>query len=84
MPDATSFDALIDRFITERLKPGELPQFFQFLENEDFRRRYAGRIDMDLLEEAWLGWSNEQQASRLYNNILQAGNIPVANTLIER
>jgi len=84
MPDATSFDALIDRFITERLKPGELPQFFQFLENEDFRRRYAGRIDMDLLEEAWLGWSNEQQASRLYNNILQAGNIPVANTLIRK
>jgi len=84
MPDATSFDALIDRFIAERLTPDELPQFFRFLENEDFRTRYAGRIDMDLLEEAWLGWSNEQQAGRLYNNILQAGNIPVSNTPVRK
>ncbi|HVU58213.1 MAG TPA: FecR domain-containing protein [Puia sp.] len=84
MPDATSFDALIERFITERLTPDELPKFFQFLENKDFRLRYGGRIDMDLLEEAWLGWSSEQQAGRIYNNILQAGNIPVSGTSIKR
>lgn len=78
MADANSFDALIERFISERLTPDELPVFFRFLEEKDFQRRYAGRIDMDLIEETWLGWSNEQQAGRLYNNILQAGNIPVS------
>ncbi|HVW60908.1 MAG TPA: FecR domain-containing protein [Puia sp.] len=78
MADANSFDALIERFISERLTPDELPVFFRFLEEKDFQRRYAGRIDMDLIEETWLGWSNEQQADRLYNNILQAGNIPVS------
>lgn len=78
MADANSFDALIERFISERLTPDELPVFFRFLEEKDFQRRYAGRIDMDLIEETWLGWSNEQQAGRLYSNILQAGNIPVS------
>ncbi|MBN9384960.1 MAG: FecR domain-containing protein [Chitinophagaceae bacterium] len=82
MADANSFDALIERFISERLTPDELPLFFRFLEEEDFQRRYAGRIDMDLIEETWLGWSNGQQADRLYNNILQAGNIPVRDKAI--
>ena len=56
----------------------------EVLEEKDFRHRYAGRIDMDLIEETWLGWSNEQQAGRLYNNILQAGNIPAPVHRIHR
>lgn len=72
---SSSFDALIERFITERLKDDEIPLFFSFLEEEGFRLRYAERIELDLLEEAFLGWSHEQQADRLYKNILDAGNI---------
>ncbi len=81
MPDTSSFDALIERFIAERLTADELPVFFSFLEEEGFRLRYAERIDLDFLGEAWTGWSNEKQASRLYNQILQAGRIPVSETL---
>jgi transmembrane sensor len=77
MADSHSFDGLIERFINERLTADELPAFFSFLEEEGFRMRYAERIDLDFLEEAWLGRSNGKQAGRLYNNILQAGNIPV-------
>jgi hypothetical protein len=77
MADSYSFDGLIERFISERLTADELPVFFSFLEEEGFRMRYAEQIDLDFLEEAWLGWSNGKQAGRLYNSILQAGNIPV-------
>ena len=73
--NSSSFDALIERFITERLKDDEIPLFFSFLEDEGFRLRYAERIEFDLLEEAFLGWSNERQAERLYKNILEVGNI---------
>lgn len=78
MPHADKFDTLVDRFISEQLTPEELPAFFAFLEEEGLQLRYAERIDADLLSEAWLGWSNEQQHERLYNDILKAGNIPVS------
>jgi hypothetical protein len=77
MADSNSFDGLIERFISERLTADDLPVFFSFLEEEGFRMRYAERIDLDFLEDAWLGWSDRRQADQLYNNILQAGNIPV-------
>ncbi len=77
MANINSFDVLIERFISERLAPGEIPVFFRFLEEEEFRQRYADRIDMDFLEESWLGWSNDGQKERLYNTILQAGRIQV-------
>jgi len=80
MSDPLLFDALIERFIAERLTADEIPAFFSFLEEEGFRIRYAKRIDLDFLEDAWTGWSNEKQAAQLYEHILQAGKIPVSGT----
>lgn len=72
---SASFDDLINRFVADNLQPEEVEQFFVFLKNEEFRERYGNRVEQDLLKEAWLGWKNEQQSDRLYQQILQAGGI---------
>lgn len=72
---SASFDELISRFITDKLQPEEVEKFFVFLENEEFRERYGSRVDQDLLQEAWLGWKNEQQQQLLYQQILRTGGI---------
>lgn len=72
---SASFDELISRFITDNLQPEEVEKFFVFLENEEFRERYGSRVDQDLLQEAWLGWKNEQQQQLLYQQILRTGGI---------
>lgn len=76
MPESfSSYDALIERFIANHLQPGELDKFFLFLEQSQFRERYGERIDMELLEEEFSTWSDSQQASRVYDQIVQKAGI---------
>jgi transmembrane sensor len=77
MADFSTFDAIIERFVSERLSEHELPQFFAFLEDEGFRLRYEERIDLDFVEQVFVGWSNAQQPETVYQRILNAGSIPV-------
>lgn len=76
MPESfSSYDALIDNFISNRLQPEELDKFFLFLEQSGFRERYGERINMDLLDKAFATWSDHQQAGRVYEEIVQKAGI---------
>ncbi|MGN6438888.1 MAG: FecR family protein [Agriterribacter sp.] len=76
MPESfSSYDALIERFIANRLQPDELDKFFLFLEQSHFRERYGERIEMELLEQEFAAWSDSQQANRVYEQIIQKAGI---------
>ncbi|MGN6419999.1 MAG: FecR family protein [Pseudobacter sp.] len=72
---SASFDELINRFVADNLQPGEVEQFFVFLEDEGFRERYGNKVEQDILKNEWEGWKNEQQSDLLYQQILKAGGI---------
>jgi transmembrane sensor len=81
-PSSPSFDALIDRFITDRLSPEEVESFFLFLEQEGFRLRYMERIDLDLISHEFGGWSDAQQSEKLYDRIKQQAGIAEESTTV--
>lgn len=76
VPPFSSYDALINAFINNRLAPEQVEPFFQFLEQSGFREKYGDRIDMDLLDQAFSGWSDSQQADRVYERIARKASLP--------
>lgn len=71
-----SYDALIQSFTENQLKPGELDKFFQFLnERPEFREKYGAKIDLGFLKQEFESWKDDQQANRIYNRITAIADI---------
>ena len=79
-----SYDQLIEQFVNDHLLPGEVDQFFLFLEEADFRAQYAAHIDADLLKQSLGEWLSKRNSDQLYQRILKEGGIEQPQAAIRK
>ncbi len=79
MSNQFSNEELIERFVADCLQPDELEQFFLFLEQTEFQKKYNEVIDMELLHAEFSAWSETNQAKQLYDRISRKAGITPQN-----